>query len=82
MVLAETNPMAVTGYLTAVCEDTNENAGTNKHLLHTGPMLSVFFYPTEISSIQKFVISSQDISFLDKLHQSMFHLNSSINMMH
>jgi len=82
MVLAGTNPMIVTRYLTAVCEDTNENAGVNKHLLHTGPMLSVLFHPTEISSIQKFVIWSQDISFLDKLHQSMFHLSSSINMMH
>ena len=82
MVLTGTNPMIVTGYLTTVCEDTNENACVNKHLLHTAPMLSVLFYPTEISSIQKFVIWSQDVSFLDKLHQSMFHLKSSIDMMH
>lgn len=65
MVLAGTNPMTVTGYLTIVCEDTNENAGVNKHLLHTGQMLPVLFYLTEISSLQKFVIWSQVISFLD-----------------
>jgi hypothetical protein len=82
MVPTGTNPMTVTGYLTTVCEGTNENAGENKHVLHTGTMLSVLFYPTEISSIQKFVIWSQAVSFLDKVHQSMFHLNSSINMMH
>jgi len=82
MVLAGMNPVTATGYLTTVCEGTNENAGVNKHLLHTGQMLPVLFYPTENSSLQTFVIWFQVISFLDKLHQSTFHLNSSINMMH
>jgi len=82
MVLAGMNPVTVTGYLNIACEDTNQNAGVNKYLLHAGQMLPVLFYPTEISSLQKFVIWYEVTSLLDRLHQTMFHLNSSINMMH
>jgi hypothetical protein len=80
VVLAGTNPKTVIRYLTILCEDITKNRGVNKHFLHSGQTLSVLFYPTEFSSLQKFVIWSQSVSFLDKLYQSMFHLNSCINM--